>query len=169
MITADRLRELLSYEPETGEFTWLRNRGAAVAGTAAGVHNGLGYRVIRIDGRLYLAHRLCVAVRPRLLARERARPHQLRSLRQQDCQPAPVIFVNLRQSSQRQNVRNSRRRIDNSTGHKGVWWRKDRGKFVSTLKTGDQTLWLGSFSDKEQAAAAYASAARRHFGEFART
>ncbi len=161
MITADRLRELLSYEPETGEFTWLRNRGAAVAGTAAGVHNGLGYRVIRIDGRLYLAHRLA------WLYAHGSWPES--GLDHINCDRSDNRIVNLRQSSQRQNVRNSRRRIDNSTGHKGVWWRKDRGKFVSTLKTGDQTLWLGSFSDKEQAAAAYASAARRHFGEFART
>jgi len=161
MITAERLRELLSYAPETGEFTWLRNRGAAIAGGPAGVLNALGYRVIRIDRRLYLAHRLA------WLYVHGSWPDS--GIDHANCERADNRIANLRQSTQQQNVRNSRRRIDNSTGHKGVFWRKNRGKFVATLKSGGRTVWLGTFSDKRQAAAAYAAAAQSHFGEFART
>jgi HNH endonuclease len=56
----DRLRELFSYNPETGLFT----RRAAVgggrypAGVVAGSKTNNGYIVVRIDGCLYFAHRL---------------------------------------------------------------------------------------------------------------
>lgn len=60
MITVARVRELLNYDPDTGEFTWrvaLSNR--APKGTRAGCKAGkkIGV-VIRIDGKLYRAGRL---------------------------------------------------------------------------------------------------------------
>jgi hypothetical protein len=62
-ITAERLRQLLHYDPERGVFTWLsrpaeRSWNTRFAGTRAGTINGLGYVVIGILGRRYKAHRL---------------------------------------------------------------------------------------------------------------
>ena len=49
-LTAQRLRELLHYEPETGVFTWRVNKGRAKAGQVAGrVHQSYGYRYIKVD------------------------------------------------------------------------------------------------------------------------
>ena len=60
ILTAERLREVLHYEPESGAFTWLvtlSNR--APAGSKAGAHNKYTkYTSISIQGKLHRAHRL---------------------------------------------------------------------------------------------------------------
>lgn len=56
-----RLHELLSYDPATGVFRWKVSTSNRVkAGDVAGCPSDCGYLRIRIDGRLYLAHRLAV-------------------------------------------------------------------------------------------------------------
>jgi hypothetical protein len=53
------IREIIAYDPITGKFTWLvhtpgRTRGKEAKGTVA----NNGYIHIRVDRRIYLAHRL---------------------------------------------------------------------------------------------------------------
>lgn len=59
-ITQERLKQLVTYSPETGTFTW--NVGSANnqvrAGDAAGGLSTQGYRAIRLDGTLYLSQSL---------------------------------------------------------------------------------------------------------------
>lgn len=59
MLTQEELKRMLHYESETGIFTWkINKRGPVKRGDVAGKTNGRGYRVIKIDGAYYYAHRL---------------------------------------------------------------------------------------------------------------
>ena len=60
-LTAERLREVMSYDPETGVLTWRKKtgrKGRVVVGRAAGNYDPDGYICVRIDRKNYKAHRL---------------------------------------------------------------------------------------------------------------
>lgn len=58
-ITAERLRELLEYSPETGLFVWKKfTNGRVLVGSKAGCIVKKRYATICIDEKTYLAHRL---------------------------------------------------------------------------------------------------------------
>jgi HNH endonuclease len=62
LLTQERLRSLLDYDPATGAFTWLVDRRGRFArkGARAGTINGNGYRQISIDCVIYPCARLAV-------------------------------------------------------------------------------------------------------------
>lgn len=51
--TFEQVREVLSYDPETGIFRWLQTRGRAAQGAIAGGIGRKGYLYIRIFGKKY--------------------------------------------------------------------------------------------------------------------
>lgn len=58
-LTASYVRDLLHYNPSTGDFFWLVDRNRARSGNAAGTLNVVSrYTLISIDGVQYPAHRL---------------------------------------------------------------------------------------------------------------
>ncbi len=59
-MTQARLKQRLHYDPDTGTFTWLQYRFPGGIGRVAGTTRRDGYVLIRIDGKMYLVHRLAV-------------------------------------------------------------------------------------------------------------
>ena len=59
-LTAERLRHLLLYLPETGGWFWLNppNHNTRLLGCSAGTRHSDGYLMIRIRGKAYYSHRL---------------------------------------------------------------------------------------------------------------
>lgn len=58
-LSIERVKELLDYEPETGKFYWkVQTSNSIKIGEEAGGLSVDGYRRLRIDGVLWLAHRL---------------------------------------------------------------------------------------------------------------
>lgn len=163
MLTAARLRELLSYDPETGVFRWrvyrARNaRAGDVAGRIikAAPDKGGGYRSIGIDGSEYLAQRLAW-----LHMTGEWPPAQVdHENRNRD----DNAWRNLRDATRSQNQANRPAQANNTSGFKGVAFHKGAGRWRATLGK----RHLGLFDSPEQAHAAYAEAARGAFGEFAR-
>lgn len=59
MPTQQRLRELLRFDTEIGRFRWVNPTSYRVkAGEVAGSETNVGYRVVGVDGKRHLEHRL---------------------------------------------------------------------------------------------------------------
>ena len=168
MLTQERLKELLSYNSESGEFIWKirRSRGALAGGIAGRISKakrdaGGGYRWIGIDGKEYLAHRLAwlymTGVEPQ------------GDIDHRNTDRADNRFANLREADGSQNMANKVRQANNTTGFKGVSLNKATGKFVASIQRGGAYKYLGLFKTPEQAHAAYAAEAKSLFGDFARS
>lgn len=166
LITASRARQLLDYNPETGNFKWKVGRGGVATGSPAGCNQFFkrecGYRrVIRIDGRLYLSYRLAW-----LIIYGEFPPD---GIDHKNGNPLDNRISNLRPASQRENSRNTRIRSNNKSKFKGVSWDKINRKWVARIREPNGSyLNLGRFDAPELAGAAYETAAKLKFGEFAR-
>lgn len=166
----DRVRELLDYNPETGALIWRvdrtngKGRILRAAGSEAG---GVGatsktnsYRIIKIDGRKYLAHRIAWLIM--------TGSWPAKGIDHADGDGLNNRWINLREANQSQNSGNQRLSRNNTSGAKGVSWSADKGKWRAQIKVGGKARNLGYFATPEDAHAVYVDAAKKYFGEFAR-
>lgn len=159
MLTQQRLREVLSYDQESGAFVRIRALPGAQLGAAGGLDKR-GYLAIRVDGQRYLAHRLA------WLYVFGAWPEG--DVDHANGDRADNRIENLRLANRSQNKANSKKYDNNSSGFKGVCWRKETGRWRARIGVNGEVLNLGSFDNAEDAYRAYSVAAEQHFGEFAR-
>ena len=75
---------------------------------------------------------------------------------------------NLRFATASQNTMNSRRMSSNDCGFKGVYWHKKNRYYIARIMVNGKRRSLGCFNTPEAAHEAYARAACKHFGQFAR-
>lgn len=162
MITSKRLREVITYNPETGAFTWMKTlSNRAVAGSITGLSKDTkGYAVIRVDGRLYRAHRLAVLYMTGELPRHDV--DHINGIRDDN------RWSNLRQAERWQNISNKRISSNNKSGIKGVCWNSAHKRWLATIKHKGRQIYIGEFTDKLDAAHAVAKARDLLHGEFAR-
>lgn len=145
MITQAQLKELLFYDPETGEFHWLRN------GKVAGGKDH-GYLRICISGKLLKAHRLAW-----LYVHGYFPEHDIDHInRVRD----DNRISNLREVSRTCNARNASGKAGSSSGVKGV--HKVRDRWTATITVNGYTISLGTFLTKLGAAKARADAEKEH-------
>jgi len=77
---------------------------------------------------------------------------------------------NLRIATRSQNCRNSRKARNKSSQYKGVTWSSRLGKWMAQLNSKTTgKIHLGTFALETDAAQAYDAAARRYYGDYART
>lgn len=77
-------------------------------------------------------------------------------------------LVNLRICTHQQNQCNSGLQKNNTSGYKGVHWRKDCSKWYCCIYLNGKPIYLGRFECKIEAAKVYNEAAVKYYGEFAR-
>jgi HNH endonuclease/AP2 domain len=155
MLTQERLKELLSYDPETGEFIWFVSRqgGAGKAGMIAGLVgvNNCGYKLICIDYVMYLSHRLVW-----LYVHGRWPYHQIDHI---NGKRDDNRLINLREATQTQNNQNIRKpQSNNTSGYLGAYWDKRKGKWGATIQLNKKSTFLGYFNTVEEASRAYLTA-----------
>jgi hypothetical protein len=158
-LTQQRLRELFSYDPETGNFTRRLAVSKCQPGEKAGWLCGAGYLEIRVDCRRYLAHRLVW-----LYVFGRWPSHHIDHL---NLEKTDNRLANLREATKSQNHANRPRPRNNRSGSKGVSVRKS-GNWSANITINGVGRCLGTFKSRDEATAAYKGAAEELFGEFAR-
>lgn len=117
MLSQSELKEILSYDPLTGVFTWKVSRGSKSAGSVAGnVNTKIGYRQIGINGRLLYAHRLA------WLYIHGVDP--VNEIDHENGDKSDNRYRNLRDATSTQNSCNIKIQSNNTSGCKGVSWAK---------------------------------------------
>ena len=152
-ITAERLRELLSYDPETGLFHNKRHRGSkARVGSKAGSINTIGYSQVKVDGKLYSSHRLAWLYTYGAFP-EGCVDHINRNR-------SDNRICNLREADKSENGQNkSLPQSNNTHGFLGVT--RDTGKWSARITTNGKTKYIGLFATPELAHAAYLEEKRK--------
>ena len=142
-------RQLLNYNAETGDFTWLVARGGRKAGSLAGTYihlrkpNGvMVYRTIRIDKRHNLAHRLAWEFTYGEIPSGMQIDHINRN-------PSDNRIQNLRLVTPSQNSINTKRR--NASGHTGVYKHKQSGGWCAELTFNRRSVLRKHFATKKEA------------------
>lgn len=154
MISADRVREVLAYEPSTGVFRWAMARPKCSPGQIAGSLDSDGYVVIGLDGKLHRAHRLAWlwihGTLPKCGIDHRNRNR------------ADNRIDNLRPADKSENAQN-RIEANPATSSRllGVTYCRQTGKWKAQIMVQGTNKSLGRFPDANAAHAAYLSAKDR--------
>ena len=75
---------------------------------------------------------------------------------------------NLRVATRSQNMHNRGSYTSNTSGYKGVTWRKDKKRWQAQIMVKSKRKQLGRFKTKEEAYAAYCEAVKKYHGDFGR-
>jgi len=165
MPSVARLQEVLRYEPETGKLFWLVRAQAEFslpqyadawntrfAGKQAGYVNATGRRIVSIDRKLYLAHRIIwLMVHGTAPALE---------IDHADQNPDNNRIGNLREVTHLTNLMNVSMRRDNVSGCMGVT-QKASGRWRANIQADRKWRYLGTFDSFEEAAQAREQAAKQ--------
>lgn len=160
-ISADYVRRLFDYRPETGLFYWREQRSwKTPSGSTAGNVARDGYVRVKIDSQPVLAHRLA------WLYMTGAWPAD--EIDHRDLCRTNNRWENLRVASHGQNQSNTRTYRNNRTGLKGARLDARSGKYYAVIVKGSVQTHLGTYQTAQEAHAAYAVAAKQIHGEFGR-
>jgi hypothetical protein len=161
MLTQDRLKELLHYDAESGEFTWIKTNSARVkVGNKACNKDCHGYFYISIDKKKYSAHRLAW-----LYMHGKFPENNIDHI---DGNSKNNCISNLREATQNQNLFNTKIFKTNTSGYKGVHFHKGTGKWRAVASVNNYPKHLGLFSTAEDASVAYTNWCIKNRGEFTR-
>lgn len=158
MITQQELKQYLSYNKDTGIFTWinLTKKSKAKIGNIAGSKNNNGYISIKINQKRYVAHRLAWFYVYGVFPKD-----QLDHINRNK---ADNRIANLRECNNSQNAQNRTNPIStNKSGYLGVFSNRNSKKnpYAAGIQINNKNYHLGSFSNPLDAHKAYLEAKKK--------
>ncbi len=153
MLTQARLKELISYDPETGLMHWRASRSGVKAGSPAG-NLTRGYLQLTVDGVATVVHRFAW-----LYVYGEWPKHNIDHI---DGNRSNNRISNLRDVPQQINTQNSKGpRTNNKSGFLGVCFDKHRNLYKAEITLDGRNRYLGRFKTPEEAHEAYLKAKRK--------
>lgn len=143
--TQSYLKSIISYDPETGIFKRLKNEKILGSPTQK------GHLLIGINKKQYYSHRLAW-----LYMTGEWPKYNVDHI---DLNPANNKWINLREATHAENLRNRKANKNNTTGYKGV--HKNRHGYMVRI-------CIGTYKTLEEAAKIYEEAVKLYHKEFAR-
>lgn len=136
LLTYERAREMLHYNPQTGVLKWkVSPRGNVKVGQHAGSVDGNGRLMVMIDQTSYHSGRLI------WLWMMGKWPCGL--IDHKDRNPLNNRWGNLREVTQRVNSQNRSMNSNNKSGVRGVYWNKRQGKWHAQIALDRKKIHLG--------------------------
>lgn len=151
-LTAERLREVLAYDPESGLFTWLIRPSMAVRiGDVAGSLSDKGYLIIRINKQNYKGHRLAwLYIKGEWPVDQIDHINHVKSDNR---------VANLRAVTNAENGQNRDRPHRNSkSGVRGVHYVAARDRWCASIRVSGRLRHVGHYKTAEEAHQAYLNA-----------
>jgi hypothetical protein len=154
MITQERLKYFLRFEPESGVFIRSISRPGHIAGSVAGCtktnKNGKRYRTIYVDGAPYYAHRLAwLYVYGEFPSGE---------VDHINGDGTDNRMENLRDVTKHENCKNIRLRKDNKSGVCGLFFIEESGRWRASIFGNGKMRHIGCYKYKFDAICARKSA-----------
>jgi hypothetical protein len=152
MNNIETMKSLLSYNANTGEFMWTDKAPHKVAGKPANAKDSLGYICLRIDGKMYKAHRIAWA----FVYGEWPELH----IDHINGDPSDNRICNLREVDRHANMQNERKaRLNNKSGYLGVC--PNGGNWRAEIRVDGKKINLGTYKTPVEAHEAYVVAKRK--------
>jgi len=143
ILTQERLKKLLDYDPATGIFTRKVILKKGCVGDVAGHLHQQGYIRICVDGKHYKAHRLAwlyvhgVWPKAGVDHNDHIKHHNQ--------------INNLCETNHTDNARNAKRSVLNKSGVTGVHWHKRDERWISSIRVNGVSIFLGGYKEKSRA------------------
>lgn len=152
-LSIEYLRQILSYDSQTGAFKWNKTNRKKVGI----IHRG--YLRIQLNKKKYMAHRLAWAI-----FYGEWPVHDIDHINRITLDNR---IDNLRQATKQQNNQNTKTRKDNSSGYKGVSvLSSGRRRYRADISINGKNKYIGVFFTPEEARDAYIAEAKLLHGEF---
>ncbi len=160
MFSFEKTKEYLSYNSETGLFTWIKHIGSAKPGKLANSIDNEGYVRVSFCGKYVKGH---------TLAWYFTHGEIVRGLDHINGDRSDNRISNLRVASPSENQMNKGIQKNNKTGAKGVSYSKKYNIFTAQIYVNGKRIFLGQFKNLKDARNAYMEASKIHHGPFSNT
>lgn len=142
--TFDRLHELFEYKDgmlfyKNDLLDSLGRKTKIVKGTRAGSLHPLGYRKMRVDGVIYMEHRI--------IWKMFNKDFECGMIDHINNQTDDNRIENMRLATRGQNSQNALMRKDNTSGIKGVSWNNRDKRWTASIMVDKKRKHLGNFTD----------------------